>query len=423
MAYEAILTSIGAAKVADAIANAEPITIGSVRVGDGGGSTTTPSSGDTELVNEVYSAAPNTVYIDPLDETRVICELMIPINPGGWWIREIGVFDAEGDLLAISQHPEAYKPSEAEGGLFQLVARVFMQVSPAAITLVIDPSAVIASQTFVSNAINNLIPGGTTNQVLTKDSNTSGDYSWKDPLDVSVNVDTIEEVQTIGASQTVFNLATVTTTNLAIYIEGIRLLPTDWTATDADTVTLGTTYPAGQQIHFVQNEPTGNTSFLQTAQNLNDVPDKAEARDNLGLLSDVAFLNSFWQLMQQRTYPVGEIFTTRQAGNPSSILGFGTWEPYAQGRVLVGHDSADAAFNEVDKTGGAKVHQLTVAEMPAHTHTVPMRVTTTPGSSTATAGVARANTANPEVTSSTGGNQAHNNLQPYITVFMWKRTA
>lgn len=422
MAYEAILTSIGAAKVADAIANAEPITIGSIRLGDGGGSVTTPDATDTELVNEVYSAAPNTVYIDPLDESRVICELMVPINPGGWWIREIGIFDSEGDLLAISQHPEAYKPSEAEGGLFQLVARVFMQVSPAAITLVIDPSAVIASQTFVSNAINNLIPGGTTNQVLTKDSNTSGDYSWKDPLDVSVNVDTIEEVQTIGASQTVFNLTTVTTSNLAIFVDGNRLLPTDWTATDDDTVTLGTTYTAGWKIHFVQNEPTGNTSFLQTAQNLADVPDKAEARSNLGLLSNVGFLNAFWQLMMQRSYPVGEIYVTRQAGNPSSLLGFGTWEPYAQGRVLVGHDGADAAFNEVDKIGGAKVHALTVAEMPEHTHTVPFKVKS-PGSSTATAGVARPETVAPETTSSAGGGQAHNNLQPYTTVFMWKRTA
>lgn len=423
MAYIATITTIGLAKLANAIATDTPLDITTMKVGDGGGTTPTPDPSDTGLVNEVYSAAPNRVQVDSLDETRVIAELVIPASAGGWYIREVGVYDGDGDLIAVAQHPETYKPDDSEGAVSDHAVRVYMVVSNAsAITIEADPAAVVATREYVTQQLALLIPGGTTDQVLTKQSNVSGDYDWENPLDVNVNVNTIEEVQTIGASQTVFNLTTVTTANLAVYIEGVRLLPTAWTATDADTVTLGTTYTTGWKILFVQNEPTGNTAFLQTAQNLNDVPDKAEARDNLGLLSDVSFLNSFWQLMQQRTYPVGEIFTTRQAGNPSSILGFGSWEPYAQGRVLVGFDGADASFNELDRIGGEKVHELTIAEMPAHTHTVPFKIQS-PGSSTATAPTARPNTESPGVTSSTGGSQAHNNLQPYITVFMWKRTA
>lgn len=423
MAYIATITTIGLAKLANAIATDTPLDITTMKVGDGGGTTPTPDPSDTDLVNEVYSAAPNRVQVDSLDDARVIAELVIPASAGGWYIREVGVYDGDGDLIAVAQHPETYKPDAGEGAVSDHAVRVYMVVSSAsAITIQADPAAVVATREYVTQQLALLIPGGTTDQVLTKQSNASGDYDWENPLDVSVNVNTIEEVQTIGASQTVFNLTTVTTSNLAIFVDGKRLLPTAWTATDADTVTLGTTYTAGWKIHFVQNEPTGNTSFLQTAQNLADVPDKEEARANLELLTSGTYLAALLVELNKIQYPVGEIYITRRAGNPSSLLGFGTWEAYAQGRVLVGHDGADAAFNEVDKIGGAKVHALTVAEMPAHTHTVPFKVKS-PGSSTATAGVARPETISPETTSSAGGGQAHNNLQPYTTVFMWKRTA
>ena len=123
----------------------------------------------------------------------------------------------------------------------------------------------------------------------------------------------------------------------------------------------------------------------------------------------------------KKVYPVGCIYTSTVATNPSTLFGFGTWSEYGQGRVLVGK-SAEAEFDTLGKTGGAKTHTLTVAEMPAHQH--PMA--RADGGATyqysyknnighPTSGVAYIESA--------GGGGAHNNLQPYIVVYFWKRTA
>lgn len=423
MSYLATITTLGLAKIANAIATDTPLNLTTMKIGDGNGNPTTPAETDTDLVRSVYSGATNYINVDPADATRVICELIVPAEEGGFTIREIGVFDDEDDLIAIAQFPAVYKPLPSEGATLDLVARLFLVVSNTeAITLQIDTAVVVATRQWVNDQLDLLIPGGTTDQILTKASNADGDYEWRDPDDVNVVVDVIQEVQTLSASQTIVDLATATTVNAAVYIQGVRLLPTEWTATTATRITLAAGATAGNKIHVVQNDPNGEAAFLSAPQNLADVPNKATARANLELLTSAAYLNSLWQLMQQRTYPVGEIFMTRQNGNPSSILGFGTWERYAQGRVLTGFDEADASFNALDKTGGAKSHVLTEAEMPPHTHNVRAGLfnSTTDGSFVDT--VPTAQGTNP-ATTSTGGGQAHNNLQPYITIFMWKRTA
>ena len=423
MSYLATITTLGLAKIANAIATDTPLNLTTMAIGDGNGNPTTPSESDTDLVRSVYSGTTNYINVDPADATRVICELIVPAEEGGFTIREIGVFDDEDDLIAIAQFPAVYKPLPSEGATLDLVARLFLIVSNTeAITLQIDTAVVVATRQWVNDQLDLLIPGGTTDQILTKASNADGDYEWRDPDDVNVVVDVIQEVQTLSASQTIVDLATATTVNAAVYIQGVRLLPTEWTATTATRITLATGATAGNKIHVVQNDPNGEAAFLSAPQNLADVPNKATARANLELLTSATYLNSLWQLMQQRTYPVGEIFMTRQNGNPSSILGFGTWERYAQGRVLTGFDEADASFNALDKTGGAKTHVLTEAEMPAHTHSNIVALSTTNDFDTSggtSSGVRRLTSQ----TGSKGGGQAHNNLQPYITVFMWKRTA
>jgi hypothetical protein len=120
----------------------------------------------------------------------------------------------------------------------------------------------------------------------------------------------------------------------------------------------------------------------------------------------------------KKAYPIGSVYiNASNATNPASLLGFGTWSEYGQGRVLVGK-SAEAEFDTAGKTGGEKTHTLTIAEMPAHTHKV--------GSTslvTASGGNERKPEGTSDNTSSTGGGQAHNNLQPYIVVYFWKRTA
>jgi len=128
----------------------------------------------------------------------------------------------------------------------------------------------------------------------------------------------------------------------------------------------------------------------------------------------------------QYAYPVGAIFTTTVAyANSAAVvaaIGGTTWTAFGAGKVLVGVDASDTDFDTVEETGGAKTHTLTISEMPAHTHSYDRQNTSTDNISihdiTRTTGGNSGST-----TGSTGGGTAHNNLQPYITVYMWKRTA
>lgn len=123
-------------------------------------------------------------------------------------------------------------------------------------------------------------------------------------------------------------------------------------------------------------------------------------------------------------YPVGAIFTTTVAyANSAAVVaavGGTTWTAFGAGKVLVGVDTSDSDFDTVEETGGAKTHTLTISEMPAHTHTYGKSTTSENMSIHDINGLRGAETTN---TGSTGGGAAHNNLQPYITVYMWKRTA
>jgi hypothetical protein len=124
-------------------------------------------------------------------------------------------------------------------------------------------------------------------------------------------------------------------------------------------------------------------------------------------------------------WPVGSVFTAVVATNPATLLGFGAWEAFGAGRVLVGHNAADTDFDTAEETGGAKTHTLTAAEMPAHTHGLTRFPTTTGGSSgfTADTSMSGTPTAVTQATASAGGDGAHNNMPPYIVVYLWKRTA
>jgi hypothetical protein len=116
-------------------------------------------------------------------------------------------------------------------------------------------------------------------------------------------------------------------------------------------------------------------------------------------------------------FPVGSIYISVVSTDPSSLLGYGTWVAFATGRTLVGIDTGQSEFDSVEETGGAKTHTLTVNEMPSHTHSVAF-------SSGSTGNFSNGNvTQSGGNTGATGGDQPHNNLQPYIVVYMWKRTA
>lgn len=122
------------------------------------------------------------------------------------------------------------------------------------------------------------------------------------------------------------------------------------------------------------------------------------------------------------SHPVNEIYLSIDNVNPSTKFG-GTWIAWGTGRALFTVDTGQTEFNTVEKTGGAKTHTLTIAEMPAHYHTevAPPSNTLTPA--TGDYGPAGGEGRNTENTSTVGGGGAHNNLPPYITLYAWKRTA
>lgn len=150
-------------------------------------------------------------------------------------------------------------------------------------------------------------------------------------------------------------------------------------------------------------------------------------------LATTAYVMAIKVEVMKAVYPIGAIFTTvsdvaalaTSAAEVATLMGFGTWLAYGEGTVLVGKE-ATGTFSTAGATGGSETHQLTVAELPSHTHTVSHTTATERlyGGSDANRTYSNVTgSASNETTSSTGSGTAHNNLQPYVVVYMWKRTA
>lgn len=152
--YLALLTNIGAAKLANATALGSRLNITQMAVGDGGGVLPTPNPTQIALINEKRRAAINTLSVDPKNPSQIIAEQVIPETEGGWWIREIGLFDDDGNLIAIANCPETYKPQLQEGsGRIQTVRMLLIVSSTDAVTLKIDPAVVLATRSYVDDAL------------------------------------------------------------------------------------------------------------------------------------------------------------------------------------------------------------------------------------------------------------------------------
>ncbi|EAA8429289.1 hypothetical protein EIU82_20240 [Salmonella enterica] len=150
--FYTLLTEIGAAKLASAAALGVPLKITHMAVGDGGGVLPTPSAQQTALVAERRHAALNMLYIDPQNNSQIIAEQVIPETEGGWWIREVGLFDETGALIAVGNCPESYKPQLTEGsGRTQTVRMVLITSSTDNITMKIDPAVVLATRKYVDD--------------------------------------------------------------------------------------------------------------------------------------------------------------------------------------------------------------------------------------------------------------------------------
>ncbi len=150
--FYTILTDVGQAKLANAIALGQTIEITDLAVGDGNGALPTPETSRTALVNEVRRAPINLSEVDDQNPNWVVVEQVLPPDVGGWTIREIGVFDIDGDLIGYGNYPETYKPVLAEGSSRTQTIRFVMEVSDTqAITLKVDPSVVLATRGYADN--------------------------------------------------------------------------------------------------------------------------------------------------------------------------------------------------------------------------------------------------------------------------------
>ncbi|WP_338860095.1 phage tail protein [Xenorhabdus griffiniae] len=152
--YFALLTQLGADKLANAAALGTKIEITHMAVGDGGGKLPTPDTKQTKLINEKRRAAINTLSIDPKNTNQIIAEQVIPENEGGWWIREIGLYDKDGILIAVGNCAETYKPQLQEGsGRTQTIRMILIVSSANAVTLKVDPSVILATREYVDDSI------------------------------------------------------------------------------------------------------------------------------------------------------------------------------------------------------------------------------------------------------------------------------
>lgn len=175
-----------------------------------------------------------------------------------------------------------------------------------------------------------------------------------------------------------------------------------------DDLTNKPTIPTISDIAYDATSWNGNTD----APTKNAIRDKIETMGGGVSLSDV--------------YPIGSIYIETTGTNPNTTFGFGTWTAFATGRTLVGYSSGDGDFGTVEGTGGEKTHTLTEAEMPSHTHNIGNQLrSATTGSQTTNIALSTdtSSTQGTYPSASTGSGSAHNNLQPYIVVFFWKRTA
>lgn len=151
--FYTILTAVGKAKIANAAALGEKVELTELALGDGGGSYYNPTEDQTELRNEVWRGAIGTVDVDGENPNWITIQTVVPSQHGGFMIREAGVFDNEGDLIAVGKYPETYKPVAADGSIKDLIVRMILEVSnTASVVLRVDPTAILATQQQVDGA-------------------------------------------------------------------------------------------------------------------------------------------------------------------------------------------------------------------------------------------------------------------------------
>jgi len=183
MAYLTILTDVGQAKISSAIALGTTVQLSTVAVGDGNGADIVPDPTMIALVNQVWSGDITSSDVDPVNSNWIIVESYLTPEVGNFFVREIGIFDIDGDLIAIGNYPETYKPIITNGIAKDLYIKFVMEVSnSSAVSLLIDPAVVLATRAYVDGYAQ---PKKTYVQIVTNYLAKANDFIYVDTLSLT----------------------------------------------------------------------------------------------------------------------------------------------------------------------------------------------------------------------------------------------
>ncbi|HHR6177192.1 TPA: phage tail protein [Providencia alcalifaciens] len=342
MKYFALLTTYGEKVLAEASALGTRIELTQMAVGDGGGSLPTPDTRQTRLVNEKRRAAINTLFIDPLNANQIIAEQVLPENEGGWWIREMGLFDKSGMLVAVANCPENYKPLLAEGsGRTQTIRMILIVSHTESVTLKIDPSVVLATRKYVDDAI----------QVL----------------DRRITELTANDVGAVPITRRVNNKQLNTDITLNAGDVGA------YTKAEADTK-IADAKKAGTDAQATAN--AANTAATNANNNANSRVPNTRRVNNKPLSTDITLtagdVGAYTKAeVDSRSvnldaiYPIGIVAWFAQNKNPNTLFPNTKWQYLGENKTI---RLANSNGSNVLTTGGADSIQLTEAQLPAHNH-------------------------------------------------------
>ncbi|MDE8799656.1 phage tail protein, partial [Citrobacter freundii] len=293
--YLALLTNIGAAKLAKATALGTKVEITQLAVGDGNGVLPTPNPAQTALVHERRRAPLNMLTVDPANVSQIIAEQVIPEDVGGWWIREIGLFDKDGDMVAIANCAETYKPQLQEGsGRVQVIRVILIVSSTEAVTLKIDPAVVLATRQYVDSQLRaheqsrNHPDASTTEKGFVQlSSSVTSDSESQAATPKAVKIAMDNANARLAKERNLSDLP-----NPALARQNLQL----GDSSTKNTGTTANTVAAGDDARI--------TGAMQKSQNGADIQDVAKFLQNLGL-SDVMKTGDFGLGVKNETKPGG----------------------------------------------------------------------------------------------------------------------
>lgn len=389
--YRWIMTADGIDKKAAAEAGGPQVTPSVLVVGDGGGAYHEPEELVNGLIHEVWRGPVNRIYVHPTDLGLVVIEAVIPADVGGWDIREAAIEDSQGTRILVGKYPLTTKPAPDSGATKEIVVRGGMRISNGGDTVMqIAGDLVFATKDYVDQHVLDIAPHQATSaptpeRLLIRDGAGRAQVAApQNPADIAVKatVDAHANADAPHAGHVSHSLATALNDFLVASKAGL----------------------------FVKRSLDEVKAIFGFG---------SAAYKNVGTAANQVAAGNTLQLV----YAVGTLyFNASDSRNPNLLLGFGTWVACGAGRMLLGAGGGYAA----GQTGGETSHVLTVGEMPSHDHLIDFTGHTsggTDGGGRIGSGANNAEGIDNFNTQKSGGGQAHNNMPPYLVVYIWQRTA